>query len=422
MALPENPDAFYADVIRKYTNYVNPQLAKLLSFAGFPVEMRAEGAYIYDQDGRALLDFLGGYGVFSLGHRHPKVVAAVSDQLGKMPLSGKAFFSSVAADLAEKLAQVSPGNLQFTFFCNSGAEAVEGALKFARVATGRSKMVSTHGSFHGKTFGALSVTGREKYRKRFEPLLPDVTFVPFGDGKAATDEIDMNTACMIVEPIQGEGGIQVPPDGYLKELRRACDRAGALLIIDEVQTGLGRTGKLFACEHDGVVPDLMPLAKCLGGGVMPIGAILGTREVWEAVFSDNPLLHTSTFGGGGMACAAGLATLKVIEEEGLVARSATMGALLLNELKKVADGHSDLVSDVRGRGLMVGLEFKLDEVGELVVGQLLKRNVIVAYALNNPRVIRFEPPLIIGEPEIGIVTQALGEALTETSELLATLV
>ena len=422
MVLPQNPDAFYSDVIRKYTDHINPQLAKLLSFAGFGVEMVGEGAYIYDQDGRPLLDFLGGYGVFSLGHRHPKVIAAVVDQLGRMPLSGKAFFSSVAADLAEKLAQISPGNLQYTFFCNSGAEAVEASLKFARVATGRTKIISTQGSFHGKTFGALSVTGRDKYRKPFEPLVPDVTFVPFGDARAAAAVINADTACMIVEPIQGEGGIQVPPDGYLTELRRACDRAGALLIVDEVQTGLGRTGKLFACEHDGVVPDLMPLAKCLGGGVMPIGAVLGTPAVWEAVFSENPLIHTSTFGGGGLACAAGLATLKVIEEEGLVARSAKMGAALLGELKKVAARHSDLISEVRGRGLMVGLEFQMDEVGELVVAQLLKRNVIVAYTLNNPRVLRFEPPLIIGEAEIEIATTALDEALTETSELLATLV
>jgi putrescine aminotransferase len=253
-------------------------------------------------------------------------------------------------------------------------------------------------------------------------LIAGVTFVPYGDARAASAEIDELTACFIVEPIQGEGGIQVPPNGYLTELRRACDRVGALLIVDEVQTGLGRTGKLFASEHDGVVPDLMPLAKCLGGGVMPVGALLGTPAVWEAVFSENPLLHTSTFGGGGLACAAGLATLNVIAEEGLVERSATLGALLLAELKKVAVIHGDLIQDVRGRGLMVGLEFKMDEVGELVVAQLLKRNVIVAYALNNPRVLRFEPPLIIGEREIEIATQALGEALTETSELLATLV
>ncbi len=384
--------------------------------------MVGEGAYIYDQEGRALLDFLGGYGVFSLGHRHPKVVAAVIDQLGRMPLSGKAFFSGVAADLAERLASVAPSGLEYVFYCNSGAEAVEAALKFACVTTGRTHIVSTTGGYHGKTFGALSVTGRDKYRKPFEAFISPATFVPFGDARAAAAAIDTSTAAMIVEPIQGEGGIQVPPDGYLTELRRACDRAGAMLIVDEVQTGLGRTGKLFACEYEGVHPDLMTLAKCLGGGVMPIGAVMGTAKVWEAVFSENPLLHTSTFGGGGLACAAGLAALQVIEEEGLVERSAKMGEILLTELRKACTGHGDLVAEVRGRGLMVGLEFKMDEVGELVVAQLLKRNVVVAYTLNNPRVLRFEPPLIIGEKEIATVAKAVGEALAETSELLATLV
>ncbi len=292
MDLPENPEAFTAEVIRKYSQYVNPQLGKLMAFAGFPVEWYSEGCYIYDPEGRAILDFLGGYGVFSLGHRHPKVIEAVTAQLGRMPLTGKAFFSSVGADLAEKIAQIAPGNLQYTFFSNSGAEAVEAALKFAKLATRRTKIVSTEDSYHGKTMGALAVTGREKYRKPFEPMVPDVTFVPFGDAKAAEAAIDHHTACMIVEPIQGEGGIQVPPDGYLMHLRKACDKAGALLIADEVQTGLGRTGAMFACEHDGVHPDIMTLAKCLGGGVMPIGATVGTPEVWEAVFGTNPMKFT----------------------------------------------------------------------------------------------------------------------------------
>jgi putrescine aminotransferase len=422
MELPDNPEAFTSEVIRKYSQYINPQLGKLMAFAGFPVEVHSEGCYIYDPEGRPILDFLGGYGVFSLGHRHPKVIEAVTRQLGRMPLTGKAFFSSTAADLAEKLARVTPGDLQYSFFSNSGAEAVEAALKFARLATGRSRIISTEGSYHGKTMGALATTGRDKYRKPFEPLMPGVSFVPYGDAKAAEVAIDGETACMIVEPIQGEGGIQVPPDGYLRALRQACDRSGALLIVDEVQTGLGRTGTLFACEHDSITPDLMTLAKCLGGGVMPIGATVGTPKVWEAVFGTNPMIHTSTFGGGGLACAAGLAALQVIEAENLVERSATMGAKLKHELERVASDHDDLVLEVRGRGLMLGVEFKMDEVGELVVAQLLKRGVVVAYTLNNPRVLRFEPPLIIGEKEISAVGKALDEALTEVSELLAMLV
>jgi putrescine aminotransferase len=422
MELPHDPDAYYAEVIRKYSEYINPGLAKLMSFAGFGVEMQGEGCYVIDHQGRKLLDFLGGYGVFSLGHRHPAVVQAVKNQLDRMPLSSKTFFSSPTADLAEQLARITPGDLQYSFFCNSGAEATEGALKFAKAATGRTRIVATDDSYHGKTVGALSTTGREKYRKRFAPLMPGVEFVPFGDSAAAAAAIDGDTACMIIEPIQGEGGIRVPPDGYLTAIRRACDAHGALMIVDEVQTGFGRTGKMFACEHDGVVPDLMTLAKCLGGGVMPVGAVVGTQKVWDAVFSENPLLHTSTFGGNGLACAAGLAAIKVIEQEGLVARSATMGAKLKAGLEEIAAKHPDLIGEIRGRGLMLGVEFREDEVGELVVAQLLKREMFVAYTLNNPRVLRFEPPLIIGDAEIDAALEKFEGAVAETEELVLSLV
>lgn len=415
-------EALFADVVDKYSKHVNPYLAKLMQFAGFGVEMRAEGCYIYDQEGTAYLDCLGGYGTFSLGHRHPKVVEAVKSQLDNMGLSGKAFFSKQGADLAAKLAEITPDGLDYVFFCNSGAEAVEGALKFARKSTGRSKIISTHNSFHGKTLGALSVMGREKYRKPYEPLLPDVAFVDFGDSAQAIAVIDDRTAAFIVEPIQGEGGIIIPPDGYLRDIRAACDKHGAVFIADEVQTLLGRTGKWFGCDHDGTSPHLMTLAKALGGGIMPIGALMGTREIWDAIYEESPLSHTSTFGGNAMACSAGLATIRVIEEEGLVERSVQMGKLLLDGLKGVVAKHNDLLKEARGKGLMIGVEFQMDEVGELVVAQMLKRGLCVAYTLNNPRILRFEPPLIITPEQIEFAVTAFEESVAETAELLAMLV
>ena len=415
-------DALYADVIEKYSRHINPHLAKLMSFAGFGVEIRSEGCYLYDHEGRKFLDCLGGYGTFSVGHRHPKVLEAVTKQLGELTLSGKAFFSKNAADLAEKLAEITPAGLEYSFFCNSGTEAVEAALKFAKGSTGRSRIVSTDQSYHGKTLGALATTGRAKYRQRFEPLMPGVVFVPFGDSAAAAEAIDDQTACMIVEPIQGEGGIIIPPDGYLRDLRKACDAHGALLIFDEVQTGLGRTGKMFGCDHDGVSPDIMTLAKALGGGVMPLGAIVGTGTLWDNIFEVNPLAHTSTFGGNPLACAAGLAGIEVIKQEGLVERSAEMGTLLKDGLESVGHKHPQWIKEIRGKGLMVGLEFNEDEVGELVVAQLLKYGVCVAYALNNPRVLRFEPPLIIKPEEVEFAVNAVDQALVETGELLAMLV
>lgn len=415
-------EALFADVVDKYTKHLNPYLAKLMQFAGFGVEMRGEGCYIYDQEGTAYLDCLGGYGTFSLGHRHPKVVEAVKSQLDNMGLSGKAFFNKQTADLAAKLAEIAPEGLEFSFFCNSGTEAVEAALKFARKHTGRSKIVSTHNSFHGKTLGALSVMGREKYRKPYEPLLPGVEFVDYGDSDQARAAIDSETAAFIVEPIQGEGGIIIPPEGYLRDIREACDKHGAIFIADEVQTLLGRTGKWFGCDHDGTAPHLMALAKALGGGVMPIGVLMGTSEIWASIYEESPLSHTSTFGGNGMATAAGLATIKTIEEEGLVERSAEMGALLLSGLQSVAGKHNDLLKEARGKGLMIGVEFQEDEVGELVVAQMLKRGLCVAYTLNNPRILRFEPPLIITAEQIEFAVNAFEESVAETSELLAMLV
>jgi putrescine aminotransferase len=225
---------------------------------------------------------------------------------------------------------------------------------------------------------------------------------------------------MIVEAVQGEGGINVPPDGYLRTLRERCDAVGALLVLDEVQTGLGRTGRMFGCDHEGVSPDVMTLAKCLGGGVMPIGATCFTRQVCDAMFAENPLLHTSTFGGNPLACAAGLAALDVIRDEGLVERSATVGAHLKAGLAELV-GKYELVSEVRGRGLMLGVEFALDEVGELTIAQIVKRGMIAAYTLNNPRVIRIEPPLVMTQEQAETAVATLDAAIGETTEILAAL-
>lgn len=415
-------DAYHAQVVDRYSRYVNPGLARLLAFAGFGVEMRGEGCYLYDHDGRQFLDCLGGYGTFALGHCHPRVVEAVQKQAATLGMSGKAFFSGNLCELAEMLADVTPDGMQYSFFNSSGAEAVEAALKFAKVATGRSRIISTNGGYHGKTLGALATTGREKYRKRAEPLMPGVVFVDFGDTEAMVHAINGETAAVIIEPIQGEGGIHIPPPGYLRAIREACDRTGALMIADEVQTGLGRTGLWFGVNVDDVTPDIMTLAKQLGGGVMPLGATLGTPAVWEAVFSENPLMHTSTFGGSPIACAAGIATLRVIQEDGLVERSATIGKRMLEGLQGVAARHSDMILEARGRGLMIGVEFQMDEVGELTVSQMLKRGLSAAYTLNNPRVMRFEPPLIISEEQVDWAVETFEDSIVETKELLAELV
>lgn len=414
-------DALYQDVYDKYCRYINPNLARLMGFAGFGVEMVGEGCYIYDHEGRQYLDCLGGYGCFTFGHRNPRIIQAVKDQLDSITLSGKAFFSKNAADLAEKLANMTPGDLQISFFSNSGTEAVEAALKFAKASTGRMKIVSTNGSYHGKTIGALSVTGREKYRKKFEPLMPGASFIEYGDIDALAMAIDSETAAFIVEPIQGEGGIIVPPDGYLKAAREACDRVGALLIFDEVQSGLGRSGYLFACDREGVAPDIMTLAKAVGGGVIPLGVTIFTEDIYNKVFGENPMAHTSTFGGNPLACRAGLAAMSILEEGEVIRNSAEMGKRMKEGFEAIQAKFPDILGEVRGRGLMIGVEFTMDEVGEVVVAQLMKRGVCVAYALNNPRVLRWEPPLIITAEQVDHAVSAFQESLAETAELLAVL-
>ena len=420
---PQQVEAITQDVIEKYQNFVNPTQVALLKVGGFDhIEHCAEGVTLTDLEGNTYIDCLGGYGVFSLGHRHPKVVEAVKRQLDFIPLGSKTFLNKPLADLSALLAELSPGDLQYSFISNSGAEAAEAALKIARMASGKTDFVSTEGAYHGKTMGALAVTGRAVYRKPFEPMLPGGSFVPFNDADAIEAAITDKTAAVILEPVQGEGGIQVPSPDYFPRVREICDRHDVLLIVDEVQTGLGRTGKMFAVNHWDVAPDIMTLAKALGGGVMPIGATLATPAIWNKVFHENPFIHTTTFGGGEMACAAALAALEVTVEEGLPARAAENGAYFLAGLKKIQAEHPNILKEARGLGLMLGVEFTDSDIGKLVIGTMVHRGVIAAYTLNNAKVIRFEPPLIITRAQIDQVLGVFAAGVQDAIDLLGDLI
>ncbi len=409
-------DDLASRVLEKVERYVNPGLARVFRLMGLElVEDHAEGSVITDSTGRKMLDFAASYGLFSHGHRHPKVVEAVKFQLDRMPLSSRLLLSEPMTDLAELLAEVSPGELRYSFFCQSGAEAVEGALKLARMATGRKGIVATHGAFHGKTFGALSVSGRDLYKTPFEPLLPGVRHVPFGDIGALEPAVTEDTAAVILEPIQGEGGIVVPPDDYLPGVRDICTRQGALLILDEVQTGFGRTGRMFASEHWGVNPDIMTLSKALGGGVMPLGAFMGTPETWKA-WEGSPLIHTSTVGGGPLACAAGLAGIRVALEEDLPGQARDKGQYAMDRLKEMAGDYPDLIVEVRGKGLLIGIEFNSEAVGGLFMSEVFGRGLLVIYTLNNPKVVRIEPPLNIPMESLEMGLGIIRESLSATRE------
>ncbi len=403
------------DYFLQYQRHINSGLARLLAFMDLDsVEVEAQGVYVWDNRGRKFIDFLGGYGVFNFGHRHPKIVSAVKEQLDKMPLSSKIMLNSKQAELAEMLARLAPKGIEKFFFCNSGTEAVEGALKLARLATSKRKVLYTTNSFHGKTLGSLSASGRNRYRDPFEPLLSDFVPIPFGDASALSSAIDESTSAFIVEPIQGEGGIRVPVEGYLKEAREITRSHGVLLIVDEVQTGLGRTGKNFAVEHEGVEPDIIVLGKALGGGVLPLATFGGTEMVWRKL-EDDPLLHTSTFGGNPLACAAGIAGLNVLLEENLAERAGRIGESFIRRLSSLCSNYPNIISEVRGKGLMVGIEFTSQDAGELFIACLIKAGILVAFTLNSPQVIRMEPPLNTPEEVFEEVLNATENALKSVS-------
>lgn len=413
-----NDDGLSGDLLTRYEHAVNPGLARVFRFMGLDgVEATGHGAVLVDEDGVEYLDLASGYGVMVHGYRHPRILAAAHQQLDLLAQSSRVLLNRPMVELAEELARLTPGDLQYSFFCNSGAEAVEAALKLARAATGRTHWISTEGGFHGKTMGALTVSGRDSYRDPFQPLVPGVTHVPYGDAQAVIKALNRDVAAVIVEPIQGEGGIIVPPRDYLAKVREACDEVGALLIVDEVQTGIGRTGRLFAVEHSGVVPDLLCLAKALGGGIMPIGAVVGRPLAWK-IFSEKPLIHSSTFGGGPLATRVALEALKVTIDERLPERAHSLGLIARARLDRMRAEYPSVIADVRGMGLMLGMEFPSAGVAGAIMAELFQRGILAVYTLNNDRVIRLIPPLVILEDQLNRALDQIRDAVQSVNEYI----
>jgi putrescine aminotransferase len=364
--------------------------------------------------GREYIDCLGGYGIFSAGVNHPKVVKAVTDQLQRMALNSQELLEPWRAALARVLAEVTPGDLQHSFFINNGTDAIEGAIKLARLYTKRNTFIATLGGFHGKSMGSLSLMGKASFREPFLQGLQDVRFVPYGDVAALEEElrrceaVGVRIAGVVLEPVQGEAGGVVPPDDYFPRARELCTRYGALLIADEIQTGMGRTGKLWGMDHWNVAPDIMCVGKSIGGGVMPLSAFISTPEIWE-VMIPNPIIHSTTFGGNPLACAAGLAAIEVTLEEDLPGQAATKGEFLLRELGCLRDKYPQVLKEAHGKGLLIGMEFPVQEIGWQVASGLFKRGVLVAGTYSKAQVIRIEPAL-------GIPMELLQEMLNRLED------
>ncbi len=362
--------------------------------------VRGEGAILWDDLGNEYIDCVGGQGAANLGHAHPKIAAAIADQAAKLISCPEMFYNPERAALSARLAELAPGNMDRVFLCNSGAEAIEAAFKFARYTTGRRKIVAAMRGFHGRTMGALSATWNKKYRDPFLPLVPDFEHLPYEKLDRLEATLDDKTAAVILEIVQGEGGVHPGGAEYFQNVSQLCQERGALLIIDEVQTGFGRTGKMFACQHFDLEPDILCLAKSIAGGV-PMGAVL----LGERVGALSPGVHGSTFGGNPLACAASLTALNVLAEEQLPARAAQLGEYFIAALKKI---DSPLIREVRGLGLMIGIELK-QKVAPYIQA-LTARGVLALPA--GLTVLRFLPPLVISKAQIDRVVEAVTQVLT----------
>jgi putrescine aminotransferase len=378
------------------------------------VEGSGCGALLQDRLGRQYIDCLGGYGIFSAGVNHPKIVKAVSDQMRRMALNSQELLEPWRAALARLLAMVTPGELQNAFFINNGTDAIEGAIKLARLYTRRNTFVSTLGGFHGKSMGSLSLMGKASFREPFLGGLQDVRFVPYGDAEALEaelakgDQVGTPIAGFVVEPVQGEAGGVVPPPDYLPRVRELCTAHGTLLIADEIQTGMGRTGRFWGVDHTGVVPDIMCVGKSIGGGVMPLSAFIAPSDIWE-VLVPNPIIHSTTFGGNPIACAAGIAAIQVTLEEDLPGQAATKGEFLLRELEQLRQRYPGVLVGAHGKGLLIGMEFPTDQIGFSCAAGLFKRGVLVAGTYSKARTIRIEPAL-------GIPMELLQEMLNRLED------
>jgi acetylornithine/LysW-gamma-L-lysine aminotransferase len=376
-----------------YTSGANPKRPLAI--------VRGQGARLWDAEGNEYIDCTAGHGVANLGHCHPAVTAALQAQAARLVTLSEALYNDQRAALLEELAGRLPGDLRRIFLCNSGTEAIEGAIKASRLFTGRPGVVATMRAFHGRTMGALSATWNKKYRQPFEPLLPGFSHVPYNNLDAMTDAVGDDTAAVLVEIVQGEGGVHPGDAAYFAGLRRLCDERGALLVVDEIQTGFGRTGRWFACEHFDLLPDIICLGKSIGGG-LPMGAF-----AWRAGLGPMPeKSHGSTFGGNPLACAVSRAVLRVMAGEELPARAARLGQRLLEGLRAI---ESPLVREVRGLGLMVGVELRV-RVTPTLKG-LMERGVLALPA--GKTVLRLLPPLVIAEEDLEAVVAAIGEVLAD---------
>jgi len=393
-----------------YGQFINPTYPLFLKRLGLDkTAAKAEGACITDAAGKTYIDCIGGYGLFNLGHNHPKVIKALTDQLNERQLFTRPFITDLQVELATCLAEITPGDLTFSFVCNSGSEAIDNALKLARLYQGRKKIISAQNSFHGFTFGALSATGIPSFKRPFEPLVPDFYHVPFGDSEALSNATSADTAAVLLEPVQHEAGVCLPPDNYLREVRQICDEKGIILIIDEIKTGFGKTGKMFACDHFKIVPDILVLGKSMGGGLMPIGAIIGKKSLWRK-FGQSFIMSASSFAGNVLACRAALTAIEIFTHDGILDACLEKGERLMSGLKRISARFPKTVKGISGLGLLMGIDTTGPRKAHELSRGMIQDGVLSVQAFANPAFLMIEPPLVLSLDQVNQILSAFESA------------
>jgi len=422
----EQKNSIVSESIENFNRNINPgwlKYRKSVSTDAAFVEWSDSEETFVDIHGKEFIDLLGGFGIYTSGHRNPEILKYVQAQLGRYALHSQELVDPLRGYLAKLLEMITPGDLQYSFFTNGGAEAVEMALKLARIATGGRWYISTVGAFHGKSMGAISMGGKGAYREDYLPMIQQVQHVKYGDADAAEaaiknlQAVGEKVAGIIVEPIQGEAGVKVPPAGYLQRLREIADETGVALIFDEIQTGMGRTGAMWRCEEEGVTPDILTFGKAFGGGIMPITGIIARPHMWVEKLVENPwILGSPTFGGNPLACSAAIANIGYMLENDIPGQAKEKGEYFMEKLKGLQEKHPKLLTDIRGAGLLIAMEFPQSEMGWSVTKGLFARNVMTAGTLVNAKTVRIEPPAIIKYETIDIVIEKLDEALADTEK------
>jgi putrescine aminotransferase len=419
----EEKKAIHDDSIRNFNENVNPgwlEYRKSVSTDAAFIEWTDSVDHFEDLNGVQFIDCLGGFGIYTCGHRNPAILKTVQAQLARYALHSQELIDPLRGYLARLTALITPGDLQYCFFTNGGAEAVEMALKLARLATGGRWYISTIGAFHGKSMGAISMGGKGAYREDYVPMIQQVQHVEYGNAEAMETAIkNLQTvgekvAGVIIEPIQGEAGVVIPPEGYLTAVRNICDKYGVAMIVDEIQTGMGRTGTMFRCEVEDVTPDIMTYGKAFGGGIMPITGIIARPKMWVEKLIDNPwILGSPTFGGNPLACSAAIATIKYMLENDIPGECKRKGEYFLEKLGELQKKYPTVLTSFRGAGLLICMEFPEAEVGYSVTKGLFQRKVMTAGTLVNAKTVRIEPPAVLSDESIATVIKSLDEAFAD---------